>query len=188
MKLSENKGFDPSVITDYRARIKLTGDRFLRSSLDENNDEYVHFYFIGRWEGREVIYDAVMYTLRLEHESELFEIAEHRAAKHFPSYKKITYPEDEDGNFQPLDELEEEIGLFIAETIMELEDEDQVKVKEHADLDLNIEFGIGLEVGLHLEKINTAAIEQFIKEFKDDTLSLDSTLYSFQAEDEESGG
>ena len=46
---------------------------------DEHNDEYTHFYFIGLYEGREVIYDTVMYTLRLQHESELFEIAEHRA-------------------------------------------------------------------------------------------------------------
>ncbi len=50
-----------------------------------------------------MIYDAVMYTLRLQHESELFEIAEHRAARHFPQYKKIAYKEDENGNLETLD-------------------------------------------------------------------------------------
>ena len=116
----------------------------------------------------------------------LYDMAEHRAAKHFPQYKKITYKEDENGNLQPLDELEEEIGLFMAEVIMELEEEDQVKVKEHVEIDPNIDFGIGLDAGLNVEKITSKVIEKFIKDFNEDTLSLDKTLYSFQMEDEES--
>jgi hypothetical protein len=40
---------------------------------------------------KDVIYDTAIYTLRLHHESELYE-AEHRAAKHF-EYKKINYEE-----------------------------------------------------------------------------------------------
>ncbi len=101
---------------------------------DETSDEYAHFYFVGKFEGRDVVYDAVIYTLRLQHESEMYEIAEHRAAKHFPEYKKISYEEDENGNLETLDPLEEEIGLFMAEVIMELEEEGTVKVKEHVDL------------------------------------------------------
>ena len=83
-------------------------------------DEYAHFYFIGKFEGKDVIYDTAIYTLRLHHESELYEIAEHRAAQHFPEYKKITYEEDENGNLATLDPLEEEIGLYMAEVIMTL--------------------------------------------------------------------
>jgi hypothetical protein len=60
--------------------------------------------------------------------------AEHRAAKHFPEYKKINYEEDENGNLAALDPLEEEIGLYMAEVIMTLEEEESVKVKEHVDL------------------------------------------------------
>ena len=152
---------------------------------DESTDEYVHFYFIGKFEGREVIYDAVIYTLRLHHESELYEIAEHRAAKHFPEYKKITYDEDENGNLAALDPLEEEIGLFMAEVIMELEEEESVKVKEHVELDCNTDFGISLDVGLHVEKITPKVIEKFIKDFNEDNLKLDDTLYSFQTQDQE---
>src|SRR5436190_19760624 len=133
----ENKGFDPKTIQEYKARMKALGKVFLYDEKDESTEEYVHFYFVGKFEGKETIYDAVIYTLRLQHESELFEIAEHRAAKHFPQYKKITYEEDENGNLETLDPLEEENGIFMAEVIMELEEDEAVKVKEHVDIDAN---------------------------------------------------
>ena len=118
MEATENKGFDPQVIEEYRSRINSSGHTFILDDSDEHSDEYVHFYFIGKADGKEVIYDSVMYTLRLQHESEMYEIAEHRAAQHFPEYKKITYDEDENGNLEALVPLVEEIGLFMAEVIM----------------------------------------------------------------------
>ncbi len=179
----ENKGFELDTIQDYRDKMKALGTSYIEDEADERNDEYAHFYFVGLYEGREVIYDTVMYTLRLQHESELFEIAEHRAAQHFPEYRKITYEEDENGNLAALDPLEEEIGLFIAEVIMELEEEESVKVKEHVDLDINTDLGVALDVGLNREKITDADIEKFIRDFNEDTLDLDENLYSFQTED-----
>lgn len=179
----ENKGFDSQTIRHYRDKMQSLGTPYLENEEDERTDEYAHFYFVGLYEGREVIYDTVMYTLRLQHESELFEIAEHRAAKHFPEYRKITYEEDENGNLVALDPLQEEIGLYIAEVIMELEEEEAVKVKEHVDLDTNTDFGVALDVGLHREKITAAEIEKFIQDFNDDHLQLDENLYSFQTQD-----
>jgi hypothetical protein len=179
----ENKGFDSGVIQDYKSRILATGMEYLLDEDEESNYEYAHFYFVGIYEGKEVIYDAVMYTLRLQHESELFEIAEHRAARHFPEYKKITYEEDENGNLATLDPLEEEIGLFIAEVIMELEEEEAVKVKEHVDMDANTDFGVALDIGFNVEKVTPLEIKKFIKDFNEDTLKLDDTLYSFQTQD-----
>ncbi|HTJ48156.1 MAG TPA: hypothetical protein VL443_01800 [Cyclobacteriaceae bacterium] len=172
-------------IQEYFLRIKDSGKQFVFDIEDEQSEEYAHFYFIGKYEGREVVYDAVMYTLRLQHESELFEIAEHRAAKHFPQYKKITYDEDENGNLEALDPLEEEIGLFMAEVIMELEEDEAVKVKEHVDIDANAGVGmVGLDIGLHVEEITEKTILRFIKDYNEDTLSLDETHYTFQTQDE----
>ena len=178
-----NKGFDPETIEVYKNKINALGATHLEDEDDEPNDEYSHFYFVGMYEGKEVIYDTVIYTLRLQHESELFEIAEHRAANHFPEYKRISYEEDENGNLATLDPLEEEIGLYLAEVIMELEEEEAVKVKEHVDLDVNTDFGVALDVGLHREKITKLEIEKFIRDFNEDNLSLDGNLYSFQTED-----
>lgn len=185
MSLDENKGFDPEVIKEYSQKMKAQGLEYISGDPDEQSDEYAHFYFIGKFEGRDVIYDTAIYTLRLHHESELYEIAEHRAAKHFPEYRRITYEEDENGNLRELDPLEEEIGLYMAEVIMELEEEESVKVKEHVDLDANADFGISLDVGLNVEKITPKVIEKFIRDFNEDTLQLDDTLYSFQTQDQE---
>ncbi|HEY3405811.1 MAG TPA: hypothetical protein VGK59_20645 [Ohtaekwangia sp.] len=183
MGAKENKGFDQEVIDDYKARIKASGKTYIPDDEDENSEEYCHFYFIGKYEGKEVVYDAVLYTLRLQHESELYEIAEHRAAKHFPEFKKITYEEDENGNLENLDPLEEEIGLYMAEVIMELEEDEAVKVQEHVDMDALVEFGVSLDIGLHVDQVTSKIIEKFIKDFNEDNLKLDSTLYSFQTQD-----
>ena len=180
-----NPGFEPETINEYKAKITASGKSFIFDDEDENSDEYAHFYFLGKYEGKDVVYDTVIYTLRLQHESELYEIAEHRAAKHFPEYKKISYDEDENGNLETLDPLAEEIGLFMAEVILELEEEEAVKVQEHVEIDTNSEFGISLDVGLHREKITQQVIERFIKDYNEDSLVLDETFYSFQTEDEE---
>jgi len=180
-----NKGYDTATIQEYQARMQAEGRPYLYDDEDESGEEYAHFYFVGKFEGRDVIYDTVIYTLRLQHESELYEIAEHRAAKHFPEYKKITYDEDENGNLENLDPLEEEIGLFMAEVIMELEEDEAVKVKEHVDVDANVEFGISLDVGLHVEKITPKVIEKFIREYNEDTLKLDETMYTFQTQEQD---
>ena len=84
MTLDENKGFDPEVIKEYALRMKALGLEYVLDEDDESTDEYAHFYFIGKFEGKDVLYDTAVYTLRLHHESELYEIAEHQAAKHFP--------------------------------------------------------------------------------------------------------
>src|SRR5688500_9150390 len=181
----ENKGFDPQMIQEYKDKMKASGTAWLKDEEDEHNDEYTHFYFIGMYEGKEVIYDTVMYTLRLQHESELFEIAEHRAAQHFPEYKKIAYEEDENGNLATLDPLEEEIGLYMAEVIMTLEEEEAVKVKEHVDMDSNSDSGISIDVGLHVDQITPKVIEKIIKDSNENNLRLDDTLYSFQTQDQE---
>ncbi len=75
----------------------------------------------------------------------------------------------------------------MAEVIMELEEDETVKVKEHVDMDENAEFGISLDVGLHVEQITDKIIEKFIRDFNEDTLKLDPTLYSYQTEDQEAG-
>ncbi|MEK6781521.1 MAG: hypothetical protein AABY93_07430 [Bacteroidota bacterium] len=174
------------MLEGYKDKIKSTGRSYVLEDADENNSECVHFYFIGKHKHHEVIFDSVMYTLRLHHESELFEIAEHKASQHFPQYKKIAYNEDENGNLKPLDDMEEEIGLYMAEIIMELQDEGEVRVKEHVDVDSLLDSGIGLNVGLNVDQITPKVIEKFIRDFNEGLLVLDETLYSFETQQEES--
>lgn len=180
-----NPGFDPTHIENLKTELKKSGKNFKIIPDDENSEEFVNFYFVGKYEGREVIYDAALYTLRLHHASEVYELAEHEAAKKFPNFKGINYEEDENGNMKPLSSEEEEIGWFITEIIMDLEEEEAVKVQEFVDLDTNHDFGIGLDAALNVEEINEKVVAKFIQEFNDDTLVLDETLYSFQTEEDE---
>ncbi|KPQ19043.1 MAG: hypothetical protein HLUCCX10_04040 [Algoriphagus marincola HL-49] len=185
MNPQNNPGFSPEEIANLKAKLKRIGKPYQLVEDAENSDEYVNFYFIGMYEGKEVIYDAALYTLRLHHASEVYELAEHEAAKKFPDFNGIRYEEDENGNLLPLSSEEEEIGWFITEMIMEIEEEETVKVQEFIDIDTNHDFGIGLDAALNLEHIDDSTIRKFILEYNEDTISLDETLYSFQSEEED---
>jgi hypothetical protein len=180
-----NPGFDQQRINQLKEALKASGKSYQIVDSEDNNEEFVNFRFVGMFEGKEVIYDAVIYTLRLHHASEVYEVAEHKAAQKFPNFRPIRFQEDENGDYRTLDDVEEEIGLYIAETIDDLEDEESVKVQEHVDLDENAEYGIGLDIGLHIDEVNDKVIAKFIKDFNDDNLNLDDTYYAFQSNEEE---
>ncbi|WP_420387179.1 hypothetical protein [Roseivirga sp.] len=182
--MQSNQGFDPQEIEDLKKEIAEGGKSFVVIESEDNSDDFMNFYFIGIYEGREVIYDAAIYTLKLQHSSEIYELAEHKVAQKYPNYKSIVYEEDENGDIEPLNDEEEEIGLYMTEVMDELEEDEAVKVKEHVDVDPNIDYGIGLDVGLHVDKITDQVIEKFIKDYNEETLKLDPTHYSFQFDDE----
>lgn len=180
-----NAGFDPENISKLKEDLGKLGSTYKIIPDDENSEEFVNFYFIGMYEGREVIYDAALYTLRLHHSSEVYELAEHKAAQKFPNFNGISYEEDDDGNMLPLTSEQEEVGWFITEIIMDIEEDEAVKVQEFVDIDTNHDFGIGLDASLNVDQIDDKVIKKFILEFNDDTLKLDDTAYSFQSEEDD---
>ncbi len=182
--MKNNDGFNPQEIEKIKHEME-GGNSYVVIESEDNSDDFMNFYFIGMYDGREVVYDAALYTLRLQHSSEIHELAEHKVAQKFPEFKRISYEEDENGDIEPLGDLEEEIGLYLTEVMDELEEEEAVKVSEHVDIDENIDFGIGVDVGLNVEKISNEVIEKFIHDFNEDSLELDETYYSFQFEDDE---
>ncbi len=179
-----NKGFDPEVIAEYRRKMESRKKPFLIVESEDNSEEYVNFNFIGTYEGKEVVFDAVIFTLRLHYNSELYEIAEHKAAQRFPNFKNIRYEEDENGDLKALNSEQEEIGLYMAEVMMELEEEESVQVQEHLELDPHVDFGVGLDAALNVEKVNEKVIQRFVEQFNAETLQLDETLYTFTEEED----
>lgn len=180
-----NPGFDPENIQKLREEFANLGTSYKIIPDEENSEEFVNFYFLGMYEGREVIYDAALYTLRLHHSSEVYELAEHEAAKKFPNFNGISYEEDENGNMLPLTSEQEEVGWFITEIIMDIEEAESVKVQEFVDIDTHHDFGIGLDAALNVDQVDDPMIKKFITEFNDDTLILDETAYTFQSEEED---
>jgi len=180
-----NEGFSPETIANLKRELEESGKSVKIVPSEDNSEEFVNFYFIGKYEGKDVIYDAALYTLRLHYQSELYELAEHEAAKKFPDFHGISYEEDENGNLKPLKTDEEEVGWFITELIMEMEEEGTVKVQEFVDLDTHHDFGIGLDAALNIESIDEETLQKFVNSFNNDTLRLDDTFYTFQSEEEE---
>ena len=177
--MKQNDGFDLQEIEKVRTDIP-NGQSYLMIDSEDNSEDFKNFYFIGSYEGKSVVFDAAIYTLRLQHSSEIHELAEHKVAQKFPEYERIAYEEDENGDISPLGDKEEEIGLYLTEVMDELEEEEAVKVVEHVDVDPNIDFGIGLDVGLHVDTVSHEVIEKFIEDYNSESLKLDTTHYSFQ--------
>ncbi len=184
-----NKGYDKAEIDALKKKLQASQQNFLMNEEEENSEEFANFYFVGSWEGKEVIFDAALYTLRLHHQSELYEAAELKAEEKYPEYKAL---KEVAGDAEPElpEELEEEVGWYITETMFELEEEESVKVAEHLEIDTNIEFGLSLNASLNVDNITPQLISEFIDKFNSDSLELDETYYSFQTidEDEEEEG
>lgn len=176
-----NQGFDGNVVAAYKAKCNPFG--FVLHAEEERTPEYAHVYFTGTYEGRDVVYDTVLYTLRLEYETEIYSIVEEMTRKKFPEYTTQVNDDAEDEDTEP----PEEIAMHMAEIILSLEEDESVRVQEHAELDLAAGFGIGLDVGLHVEEITDERIAGFIRDFNKGDLKLDPTLYTFQFSDSDGG-
>lgn len=181
----KNEGFDPHVIAELKKKLDSANLSFIPIDEEDNSDEYFHFQFVGKSNSKEVIYDAVMYTLRLEHESELLELAEEQAAQHFPNYEELKSQIESGNSNKAMEALEEEVGQFIADVMMELQEEGTIKVQEYVDIDEEALFGISLDISLNVESITPSIIQKFIQDFNSDSLVLDTTLYSFEIDKED---
>ena len=180
--LTQNGGHNALEIAAFKQ--ELGNKPFLLNEDEPNNDQVMHFFFLGKHQGQEAIFDAVAYTLVLAYDSKVYETAEQEAQKQFPGFTPATVDEETGEEIEAIG-LTEEVEEFIADRMLALEEEDEIRVSESLVLDDDFGYGIGLEVGLNQPAITPAVIEQFIKDFNAGTLELDTTLYSFPGEDED---
>ena len=182
----KNEGFDPEEISALKEECQQEGKSFVYVEDDDldvlDSGECVHIQFPGQYQGQEVVYDALVYTLRLHHSSLVYEMAVEQVQKTYPEYVP---PEDRTLNYTIASDLEEEAETALTEIIEEIEETETVKVQEHIELDTNSDYGIALDVCRNVEEITDEVIENFIRDFKANALQLDTTLYSFTSEEEE---
>lgn len=175
-----------AALEQLREEIQASGRNFIYrqdTEFDEPmGDEYAHFQFIGLFEGREVIYDAVMYTLRLKHGSLVYEEAEKRASKEFPLFVPL---EDRDETYQPNEDMDEAVELLVTEIIEEIEENEEIRVAEHVETVMQDDGTVEMDVCLHREAITDQLIEQFVVQYRAETLQLDPTLFTFSSLDED---
>lgn len=184
MRISEFD-FDEQTLEAVKEEIRKSGKSYVINESDDNSEDYVQFLFVGNYKGQETLFDAALYTLQLHHESELYDLAERKTMQKFPEYRDLVSRGVEIREGLLPAGKEEEIGLFMMETMDDLEEEEAVKVKEYVEIDEELDFRVGLDVCLNVDVVDEPVIEKFISEYLEGTLKLDPTLYSFQSEDEE---
>lgn len=181
-----NPGFDPEEIAQLKNECKFEKQNFIyvadEFEDEEENNEHAHVQFVGTYKDSEVIYDALIYTLRLHHSTLVYDAALERLQKIMPDYVS---PDEREPGHRANDEQDEEAEMLLTEFIEELEENEEIKVKEHVETDDEFEYGVGLEVGLNKSEINEKVINDFIIRFNSGRLQLDNTLFSFSADDEE---
>ena len=181
-----NDGYNPEEIKLLKEECAEEGTNFIHCDDEDvsatGNDELAHVQFVGNYKGQEVIYDAIIYTLRLHHSSLVYEKAVEQAQKVYPNY----LPFDERGsNYKIKPEEEEEAEELITELIESIEEEEEVKVKEHLEIETDFEYGVGLDACLNVEAVTDEVITKFIEDFNSGRLKLDTTLYSFSSAEED---
>jgi hypothetical protein len=182
--MKENPGYDSAEIHRLKNELLLSGKSFSYVDEEEVSSEMAEFFFVGKHEGKEVIFDCLLGTLRLAYESNLLELAEARTKEKFPDYRGFDYdPENPDSEEEP--EEPEEIEAYKAFAIYEIEEAGEANVAESISYDEQFEYGLGLEVYLNVPEITEDTIEQFIQDFHQGTLRLDPVRYSFESEDDE---
>ncbi len=170
-----NAGYTQEEVDLLKEECEELGQSFVLIDEEEPEEEadYVQFQFVGKHEGKEVIYDAVLSTLSMHHSSRLYEEAEKKIVKIYKDF--VPYElRNEDSP------VNEEAELMMEEFIQEMEDEETIKVSEFVETDFEFDFGIGIDAALNVEEITVEVIEKFIVDFNNGTLNLDKTLYSFK--------
>jgi len=165
-------------------KIKTSVDGYYIPESSDNSDEFVNFFFLGEHNGKSVLFDAAIYTLRMHHNGEMYAIAEEEAREQFKNFDLLKEELDNEEDEGKLSEAALDLEEFLAEAIFELEDEGEVKVREFVEIDESADIGFGLDVSLHVEAIDENLVKQFIIDYNSNTLDLNPTLFSFQDEEE----
>jgi hypothetical protein len=181
-----NPGYDPEEIAQLKKECKAESSNFIfvddEFEDEEENNEHAHVQFVGVYKNAEVIYDALIYTLRLHHSTLVYDAALEKLKKEIPGYLS---PDERPEDYKISDEQEDEAELLLTEFIEEIEENEEITVREHIEIDDQFEYGVGLEVGLNKTEINEKVISDFVATYLAGRVQLDPTLYSFSGSEEE---
>lgn len=167
-----------SALASLRKKIAAGSTNHVVDDSEGPMEECAHFYFVGQWKGADTVFDAVLSTLRLEHESELHEAATRQVLNKYPAFQRVLDGKD-------LDEKETQAILnYFEEVVDEMEDDDEIKVKEFVEVDEENEIGVGLDAALHVEAITPEVLRKFVEDYNAGKLVLDPSMYSFQRAEE----
>jgi hypothetical protein len=139
---------------------------------DEEDQQFANFLFVGKDNGREVVFDAYITTLAYEYHMTVLDEAETKYYEKYPQLRDKDFFDLTDAQQEEYDKVVD--GVYAS---------DLVKVQEDLVLYEDDEpHMIGMEIFLNVKKISAKTIEDFVKKFNSDTLELDDRMYSFAEE------
>lgn len=184
--MAENQGRNPDEIRKLKMELAESGKPFRYVDEEEVSEEMAEFFFIGTYQGKEVVFDCLLGTLRLAYESNLLEMAEARTKEKFPEFRGFDFDVDEKGNAIGEDyEESEEVEAYKAFAMYEIEEAGDANVAESVTFDESFDYGVGMEAYLNVAEINEEVLLKFINDFNGGHLKLDPVRYSFESEDDE---
>lgn len=161
-----NAGYNPENISQMKEAAAHAGFSFVLNTEQEQDDQSAYFFFVGKNDGKEVIFDTFIYTLRAEYELQLYELAETRLQEKFPNLKNV-------------EEATEDQLNYLDMIVDDIEQEDEISVVEFINIDEAVDFGVSIDVALNVEVITPEIIEKFVQDFNADKLDLSDEEYSF---------
>jgi hypothetical protein len=165
-----NKGLTSEAIQALRDRCQKSGKSFVINEEAEQTQESVCFYFVGEYKGKAVIFDACLYTLRIEYEMELYEEAEVRTDEAFEDFDLESHADNE------------EAMQYFNKMLKEIQKEKSIEVSEYIEFDETVEYGVGMDICLNVKAVNESVIEKFIQQFNKGTFKASEELHSFSLE------
>lgn len=169
-----NPGFSDSEIQKLREATKQAEQSYVLYNEEERTEDSVSFKFVGEYKGKPVIFDAFLYTLQAEFESQLYDWAQEQVEEDFPGFAW------ENDSMNDSD-AQESFRILINDN----EARENLAVSEFIEFDDSIEYGIGLDACLKLEAVTNEDVEKFVRAFNRGELKLDNKPYTFKTPDEE---
>jgi hypothetical protein len=169
-----NLGFDPAHIQSIKDACAKKKQSFILGEDSEYGEESANFLFVGMHNGKEVVFDAFIYTLETEFFANIFEDAKEAVIEQNPQYANEDFTLEEGKHIELMEDMADEL----------MDDEDY-KVCEFVDIDEDVEYGVAIDFCLNVPEISKDLIERIVKDFKANTLELDETFYSFVVDEDD---
>jgi hypothetical protein len=165
----------PRYIKQVRKRIKEDEyDGFTSNQIIENNG-YVDFLFLGKYDGKPVVWNACITSAKGDYFDKVHELAMGEAYAKFPLPEGYNFLDslvdvgDGSGNMEyinPTPELSKKRYTWGAKRALELFDSGNIHlIPWNVEIDTTYEYGIGLHVRMDTDEFNVDDVKFFIESF-----------------------
>jgi len=164
-------GFTAEEIERVKKMSAKNGQPFEVIDLASETKDWCNFRFVGKYQGKEIVFDAFFYTLEMEFFTNVFEDAQKEVVKLYPQYTGADFDLEDGKHIELMDEYAES---FVQDSDYE--------VQEFIQFDEDNDYSVSIDICLNLPEINEQEIARFVEKFNADQLKLDKTYYSFDFE------